>query len=530
MFRARRCPPIAARFVASDSAAATVEYALVVGCVAVVTIVSAAFFGNATHRSVHNVSQSLDTELAPSLARSPNGPILIDGPAPVVVSDEPSTAPVPRTLLLTLMVAASAAVLVFGGRIWLQLSRRAKTTGGGSRESSVALEQRLFDRRQRTLRRLGNNTARLFQSRLKVRDLMSDDIAVVFSDTKRADLVTRMRHSSVNHVYVCGGDGRLLGIIRDKQLVRASCGDAAQCMDSNVPSIDVNAPVSQAVSTILNEHQSGLAVLEGGTLRGEITLIDLAIALQCFLQILMRMGQLVDSAAPTDDDVIAKITDLHSTQQTRLRALADQVKDLKDEETRGPWTKIHEEADLLVDSSDRLLRDVKRGVGDLEHRMRNLATMFDTRTDELTGIGNARALDESLARQCGLRKRYDQAVSLMLLRFEATAVPSMDADAGEYDQQIRTWATWLVEHLRETDVVARYADQVFAVVLPHTDHETACFLRDRLHKSLFAKGLGSATAVTVTAEKDDNAKEMIARGEQLLEQTGETRCLLATKA
>ncbi len=106
--------------------------------------------------------------------------------------------------------------------------------------------------------------------------------------------------------------------------------------------------------------------------------------------------------------------------------------------------------------------------------------------DGLTGTLNRRFLDEVLLKEADQALRRKDALSALMLdidhfkRFNDT----YGHEAG--DEVLRVFARCLREHVRTGDVVARYGGEEFSVLLPHTDHDEAVALAERLRQRVEA--------------------------------------------
>jgi diguanylate cyclase (GGDEF)-like protein len=345
---------------------------------------------------------------------------------------------------------------------------------------------------------------------------MSEDFTTVSPDCRREVLVARLRRRGIDHVYVCGGEGQLLGVVRQGHLTEGSGGRADDWMDRDVSTIDAEAPLSQAITRLLNERQSSLAIMDGESLCGEITLQDLTITLQCLLQIFLRMGQLVPTTPESAESELRAVDALLSRQTAKVRELEQMVLGLKEEEARGIGSEFFDEAQDLLQSNFRLAKRIEQAAHRVEQRMEDLFGLIDNRVDRITGIANQRGLQETLVYQCAIAKRYRRPLSLMLLQLGNSDLSGTCPVGGDFDQHLGTWAVWLDDAVRETDVVARYQDQTFAIVLPDTDREAAQRLCDRLRQDMAEYRLGTFSESLVTAEPGDTATDLLERADGAL--------------
>ncbi len=117
--------------------------------------------------------------------------------------------------------------------------------------------------------------------------------------------------------------------------------------------------------------------------------------------------------------------------------------------------------------------------------------------DGLTGLKNHRALQERLAEEWGRASRYGTPLSLLLLDvdFFKQYNDAFGHPAG--DEVLKQVSRRLEGAARETDFAARYGGEEFAVLLPHTDHEGAMRLAERVRAAV-AAGIWPLRPVTVS--------------------------------
>jgi diguanylate cyclase (GGDEF)-like protein len=122
-------------------------------------------------------------------------------------------------------------------------------------------------------------------------------------------------------------------------------------------------------------------------------------------------------------------------------------------------------------------------------------------TDGLTGLGNYRSFQQTLAREVDRAARFHRPLSLLMLDLDHFKQVN-DAHGHQVgDAVLVQVADRIREEVREVDVVARYGGEEFVVVLPETGLEGAQHLADRICESIRARPLRTGAgdlAVTVS--------------------------------
>lgn len=106
----------------------------------------------------------------------------------------------------------------------------------------------------------------------------------------------------------------------------------------------------------------------------------------------------------------------------------------------------------------------------------------EAETDGLTGLANQRAFYRELRHQ--VAAMGDGALSVLMMDVDDFKLCNDAMGHLQGDQLLREIAAELREHVRETDLVARYGGDEFAVIMPAADFETAIATAERLEKAV----------------------------------------------
>jgi diguanylate cyclase (GGDEF)-like protein len=143
---------------------------------------------------------------------------------------------------------------------------------------------------------------------------------------------------------------------------------------------------------------------------------------------------------------------------------------------------LHREVRQVEDGSKTTLRlhfyqdiskqvEAQRESEALRQRVEDL-----TITDELTSMANRRATLQSLDAQVTRSRRYGNLLTLCAVRLSHPD----GADLTLPDQSILVLAQYLRERLRWADVIGRFEDQLFLLLMPETNEEDAANLLQQI--------------------------------------------------
>lgn len=133
-----------------------------------------------------------------------------------------------------------------------------------------------------------------------------------------------------------------------------------------------------------------------------------------------------------------------------------------------------------VDSQELVVR-VKNmlKIRELREKLKALAT-----TDELTGLHNRKYLLERMDQEISRAKRYGNALSLLLFDLDFFKVVN-DIYGYEWgDVLLKSIADKLKGLIRKEDILTRYGDEEFVVVLPNTSEDNAFLFAERFRKDI----------------------------------------------
>lgn len=119
-------------------------------------------------------------------------------------------------------------------------------------------------------------------------------------------------------------------------------------------------------------------------------------------------------------------------------------------------------------------------------------------TDELTQLANRRRFTEALRRELGRARRTGLPLSLIIVDVDHLKKVNDTFGHPSGDAAIRHVAAALKEGRRDTDVVARFGGEEFALLLPGTDHVGATKAAERVRVRLSSTLLDTVGQVTAS--------------------------------
>lgn len=145
---------------------------------------------------------------------------------------------------------------------------------------------------------------------------------------------------------------------------------------------------------------------------------------------------------------------------------------------------------VRAESFDYILKPIKQD--ELTIRVNNLLKIKQlkneievvTTTDELTGLYNRKYLHVRLEAELSRSKRYKIPISCLLLDIDFFKVVN-DMWGYEWgDVLLKEITEVLKRHARKEDIVTRYGDEEFIIVLPSTDEDNAYIFAERLRRDI----------------------------------------------
>ena len=134
----------------------------------------------------------------------------------------------------------------------------------------------------------------------------------------------------------------------------------------------------------------------------------------------------------------------------------------------------------------------------LDHLRLSTGTEKVAVTDDVTDVYNYRFLKNALSRELRRASRYGQALSLSIVSLDN--VQAHVAEHGELrgSMLLNELSSVLTQQVRSFDVLGKYGDDAFMLILPQTPSEGAAEVAERVRSAVERNAFSSAAAGAVT--------------------------------
>jgi len=193
----------------------------------------------------------------------------------------------------------------------------------------------------------------------------------------------------------------------------------------------------------------------------------------------------------------------HESELVRLRNSVD--RDASEQDATARETHAQGSPTSLATELLRRTQEFAAQVGEFQTRIsryrQHVLSPVEEDIDPLTGVGNRRAMEFSVNSLFALQQRYKSKFSVALFELDDFRRLTESQGPQSGDHALRLIAQQLVVEAREHDVVARTGVEEFAVVMPHTDLESACIVAERVRRHV-EESLSLTVSAGVTEATD----------------------------
>ena len=174
------------------------------------------------------------------------------------------------------------------------------------------------------------------------------------------------------------------------------------------------------------------------------------------------------------------------------------------------WKELSSEAEALLIPTMKLASDLSSAYDQLRKQSQQLMNFAGSRTDPHTGLRNRQAMEDQLQLLLSLFEQNKSRFSLALFSFDISACD------GSADELLRNFAELMERCARDTDVVARFSNEEFIVLMPQTSLAGGLIFSERLlQRATEAKGCVISGGI-VEVQQGDDAKKILSRADSAL--------------
>jgi diguanylate cyclase (GGDEF)-like protein len=186
---------------------------------------------------------------------------------------------------------------------------------------------------------------------------------------------------------------------------------------------------------------------------------------------------------------------------------------LDTEEQAAAWKELCREAEAMLAPTLQLANQIAGAYDQIHQEGNPRLTFNEDRTDSLTGVGNRRGLDETLDGELAMMDRYANGFSVAIFDVDHLSRVNDREGRAEGDRLLARIARLLEEYVRQTDVVARYGGEQFAVVMRETDLDGGRVFAERLRLHVEEKLPATVSGGVTTALDGDTTATLLSRAD-----------------
>ncbi len=201
---------------------------------------------------------------------------------------------------------------------------------------------------------------------------------------------------------------------------------------------------------------------------------------------------------------------------SQVAAFKRRLRQAESDDHDKAWERLSTEAEAMLGPTMQLAHQLSLAYDQIRQQSDALETFTRGRTDPLTGVGNARALDQQLGVLLAAAARGNAEVVVALVSLDRDATTADGRSLVSVLPMLPRLAGVIRNCMRDTDFVARYGDDEFVVVMPQTSLAGASVFSDRLRKRAAVDLATSVCCGLAEAQEGDDARSLLARADSAL--------------
>lgn len=215
------------------------------------------------------------------------------------------------------------------------------------------------------------------------------------------------------------------------------------------------------------------------------------------------------------EQMLTSMTGVCNTHSNEIRALIKERQHYK-----AADQELYEELSRLNNQLINAQRDAAKKNAALEKANARVEELM--RTDQLTGVGNRRLLDERLGEAVSFAQRHTLPLSIAMIDVDHFKLFNDTHGHEAGDAVLRGLGKLLRRETRQEDITARFGGEEFVVMMPGTDTDGARTMAERIRCAFENTEIdpryGCATASFGVAHlrEDDSPESLLARADRAL--------------
>lgn len=193
-----------------------------------------------------------------------------------------------------------------------------------------------------------------------------------------------------------------------------------------------------------------------------------------------------------------------------------QLNDAQGEAVSDSWKELCEETDAILAPTLELADQLTRAYDHIRQQSQALQEFTAGRTDPVTGAGNRQALVEQMEAQMSDMRDGKPGFALALIAIDHPKQKQNKPAKRADDSQLQHVARVTQLCMRDTDFIARYGDDEFAVLMPQASLAGAGIFGDRVRKKIRELVDMTVSCGIAEAQSRDKVKTLLARADSAL--------------